>query len=61
MTLEQQLETLRSAGWTVAVHNDYRLNKKPFTFWLFTHSNGQWIKGEGTTDTEALSKCISQL
>jgi len=38
----------------VAVHNDYRLNGKAHTFWLFTHPNGRWVKGEGKTDNEAL-------
>jgi hypothetical protein len=51
-----RLARLRSAGWTVAVHNDYRLNGKPFTFWLFTHEkSGRFAKGEGATDDEALA------
>lgn len=48
------LEILRSQGWVVAAHNDYRLNGEMFTFWLFTHPDGIWCKGEGSTDTEAL-------
>lgn len=50
------LDTLRAAGWQVAVHNDYKLNGVPMTFWLFTHSNGRWVKGEGETDDEALDE-----
>jgi hypothetical protein len=49
-----KLYALRASGWTVAAHNDYRLNGKSYTFWLFTHPNGTWIKGEGATDEEAL-------
>lgn len=47
-------EALKKAGWSVAVHNDYRLDGKSHTFWLFTHPNGRWAKGEGETDEEAL-------
>lgn len=55
-TAAMTLQRLRASGWTVAVHNDYRLNGKPYTFWLLTHSNGRWIKGEGQTDDEALAE-----
>lgn len=48
------LHDLRASGWMVAVHNDYRLNGKRMTFWLLTHDSGRWIKGEGSTDTDAL-------
>lgn len=54
------LDMLRAYGWMVAVHNDYKLNGQPMTFWLFTHSNGKWIKGEAATDTEALGICWTQ-
>jgi hypothetical protein len=40
----------------VAVHNDYRLNGKPHTFWLFTKGD-RAIKGEGDTDQKALDQC----
>lgn len=49
------LDLLRAGGWSVAVHNDYRLNGERWTFWLFTHPDGTWIKGEGRTDDEALA------
>lgn len=48
-------EDIRKAGWTVAVHNDYRLNATPHTFWLFT-KNGRTVKGEGVTDELALNE-----
>jgi hypothetical protein len=46
---------IRDAGWSVAVHNDYLMNGERFTFWLFTHRNGKWVKGEGRNDAEALN------
>lgn len=46
---------IRAAGWTVAVHNDYRLTGEQHTFWLFTKNNTA-IKGEGRTDAEALNQ-----
>lgn len=55
------VERLRADGWSVAVHNDYRLNGEAHTFWLWTHPNGRWIKGEGGTDEEALSQCLAAL
>lgn len=50
------MEALRTQGWSVAIHNDYRLSGEPHTFWLFTHPNGRWIKGEGRTDEDALAE-----
>ncbi len=47
-------DDLRAQGWVVAVHNDYRLNGVPHTFWLFTRGD-EAIKGEGRTDAEALT------
>ena len=55
----EMLKTLRDEGWMVAVHNDYRLNGKTMTFWLFTRADGRWIKGEGETDAEALSQTLA--
>lgn len=49
-------DDLRRAGLTVAVHNDYRLNGEPHTFWLFTDASGMSFKGEGRTDAEALNQ-----
>lgn len=51
---------LRAAGWSVAVHNDYRLNGEAHTFWLLTHPSGRYAKGEGRTDAEALDQIRKQ-
>lgn len=48
-------DDIRARGWTVAVHNDYRQDGKPHTFWLFT-KGGRAVKGEGPTDAEALDE-----
>lgn len=55
MNLSEMLKKLRDEGWMVAVHNDYRLNGEPFTFWLFTNMvKGTFVQGEAKTDEEAL-------
>lgn len=51
------LNRLRSGRWTVAVHNDYIQDGAPMTFWLLTHPNGVFVRGEGSTDIEALEEC----
>jgi hypothetical protein len=51
---------LRSDGWLVAVHNDYRQNGRVHTFWLFTKGD-QCVKGEGLTDADALKQVIDAL
>jgi hypothetical protein len=53
------LRTIRSAGWSVACHNDYQQDGKPYTFWLFTHRSGVWVKGEGATDEDALNQAMT--
>lgn len=53
-------DDIRAAGWVVAVHNDYRLNGVPHTFWLFT-KGGRCVKGEGLADAEALNQVRQQL
>ncbi len=35
------LDFIRFRGWTVAVHNDYRLNGKSHTFWLFERNGSE--------------------
>jgi hypothetical protein len=52
---------LREGSWSVAVHNDYHRGGVRYTFWLFTHSNGRYVKGEGRTDKEALDQIREQL
>ena len=49
-------DDLREKGWMVAVHNDYRINGERKTFWLLTYDDGQYVKGEGATDAEALNE-----
>lgn len=53
------LRKLRDSGWMVAIHNDYRLSGNDYTFYLFTHPFGVWIKGEGRTDLDALSMALA--
>jgi hypothetical protein len=48
------LRAMRGRGWRVAVHNDYSMGGEAYTFWLFTHPNGSYVKGEGKSDLEAL-------
>lgn len=54
------LSALRHDGWTVAVHNDYKLNAKPHTFWLLTKGE-RAVKGEGETDAQALGQIAQRL
>jgi len=53
-----RLVELRRAGWSVAVHNDYRQGGAQMTFWLLTHPSGRWVKGEGLTDEHALEQAF---
>ncbi len=55
------LDDLRAAGWTVAIHNDYRQQGKHRTFYLLTHSNGFWVKGEADSDQAALVACRDEI
>jgi hypothetical protein len=48
-------DDIRAQGWTVAVHNDYRLKGQPHTFWLFTNNASRCVQGEGRTDADALN------
>lgn len=48
-------DDIRAKGWSVAIHNDYRLGGEAFTFWLFT-KDSRAVKGEGRTDAEALNE-----
>jgi oligoribonuclease len=57
---ESKPDDIRGKGWSVGVHNDYRLNEKPHTFWLFTKDDYQ-VKGEGVTDREALNLVRSEI
>lgn len=57
---EASPDDIREMGWAVAVHNDYRMNGRPYTFWLFTKNN-RAVKGEGSTDVEALRQIRTAL
>lgn len=54
------LRIIRARGWSVAIHNDYRLNGVFMTFWLFT-KEGSCLKGEGSEDWEALNQVLSKI
>lgn len=60
LTTEGRLTSLRASGWTVAVHNDYRLNGTAYTFWLFTRGN-DCAKGEGLNDEQAISRAYDSV
>lgn len=53
------LNTLRDAGWVVAVHNDYTVAGVAATFWLLTRGD-KFIKGEGPSDAAALRRALNQ-
>jgi hypothetical protein len=49
-------DDIRAAGWMVGVHNDYIMEGRRHTFWLFTNNaTGRFVKGESTTDAQALN------
>jgi hypothetical protein len=61
MRLEDMLGAMRAAGWTVGCHNDYCVNEKLGTFWLFTHKkSGRFVKGEATTDHDAVFLAVKE-
>lgn len=55
------LRWFRTNKWTIAVHNDYRQAGVSYTFYLFTHPDGFWVKGEGKTDEEALAEAFNMV
>jgi hypothetical protein len=57
----RKIDYLRSLGWMVAVHNDYKQNGEFHTFWLLTYPDGRYLKGEGKTDDEALNQIAESL
>lgn len=56
----RHLSALRRAGWMVAIHNDYTMNGEFYTFWLLTHPDGRYVRGEGRTDALALEICAQK-
>jgi hypothetical protein len=60
--LKDLVEDIRGRGWSVAVHNDYRLHGQRHTFWLFTcDGRTLCVKGEGRTDEEALTQALAAI
>lgn len=53
-------DDLRRLGWMVAVHNDYVLDGKRYTFWLMTKDE-RCLKGEGSCDAVALDQIRAKL
>ncbi len=61
MRLEDMLGAMRAGGWMVGCHNDYCVNEKFGTFWLFTHKkSGRFVKGEAATDREAVEIAVKE-
>lgn len=58
--IQSRPDDIRALGWAVAVHNDYRLNGVPHTFWLFTKGNLS-VRGEGRTDRAALDQVRAEI
>lgn len=57
---ESVLDGLRSDGWQVAIHNDFRIAGRPRTFWRMVNpETGRYVDGEGADDAEALAACRS--
>lgn len=58
-------DDIQMGGWSVAVHNDYRLNGKRHTFWLFTRTLQSGItvavKGEGESNAVALNAVRAEI
>lgn len=52
-----RVDRLRKAGWSVAAHYDYRLAGAFHTVWIFAWG-GRVVKGEGTSDAEALHQIL---
>lgn len=56
--LDDEIRAIRRLGWTVAVHNDYRLDGRNHTYWLFTKGE-QCRQAECPVEDEA--KALSAL
>lgn len=57
-------DDLRKLGFTVAVHNDYKMNDTDCTFWLLTkliNNHLIALKGEGISDIIALDIIREQI
>ena len=60
--LETMLSTMRRHGWVVGCHNDYHKDGILFSFWLFTHREGRYVKAEGFADAPCalIGECMRQ-
>jgi hypothetical protein len=54
------VDEIRAAGWTVAAHADFAVLRATRTFWIFT-KGGHVVRGEGTTDREALERVAREI
>jgi hypothetical protein len=54
------VDEIRAAGWTVAAHADFAVLRATRTFWIFS-KNGHVVRGEGTTDREALERVAREI
>lgn len=59
-TAARLLSELRTAGWLVAVHNDYHQDGRFMTFWLMVQGE-RALKGEGADDEAALSQIAAKV
>ncbi len=58
--MEKLLKHIRGRGWFVAIHNDYTLYGKLYTFWLFRKGD-LCVKGESANDNTALNQVIKEI
>lgn len=54
-------DDLRQLGFTVTVHNDYRLGGVAHTYWHLSDSKNQGYIGEGRSDADALDQIRHQI
>lgn len=54
MDFATRLALLRSQGWSLASHQDVKVGGAVTISYLFLHSSGVWVRGEGSTELDAL-------
>lgn len=62
--MEVILYRIRRMGWVVGAHNDYFVDSKSGTirsYWMFTHSDGYFVEGDGEHDFQALQECLEKI
>lgn len=60
LSIEQILDTMLQYGWSVAINNDYYINDKWHTYYLFTHKTGRYIKSEGCSRHDVLASAFEE-